>query len=90
MLAKADLSLFLEGSEEGKGRRLPAPHNEVMEEAVQLQDQLLDGHVVPQLLLNFQRGIGQGRIIQHGLRKKKKKKSQAAHSLKLRESDHGL
>ena len=64
---KPHLGLLFEGCQEGECSRLPPLHNEVVEQAVQLQDQLLDGHVVAQLLLKFCRGVCLGRIIQHGL-----------------------
>ena len=62
-----DLGLLLQGAQEGQRSRLPAHDYEVVEQAVQLHNQLLDGHVVPQLLLDLHRSVSLSRVVQHGL-----------------------
>ncbi len=57
----------MQGTQEGQRSRLPAHYYEVVEQAIQLHNQLLDGHVVPQLLLNLHRSVSLSRVVQHGL-----------------------
>ena len=57
----------MQGTQEGQRSRLPAHDYEIVEQAVQLHNQLLDGHVVSQLLLNLHRSVSLSRVVQHGL-----------------------
>lgn len=59
--------MLLQGTQEGQRSRLPAHDYEIVEQAVQLHNQLLDGHVVSQLLLNLHRSVSLSRVVQHGL-----------------------